>query len=65
MLAKDAALKAEFDARVASDSAFAGNPQARLEFFYERSPWYATPRVAAFPVVKLDGKALAAARHRG
>lgn len=62
MLAKDAALKTEFDARVASDRAFAANPQARLEFFYERSPWYTQQHVGRYPVVGLDAAALAAAR---
>ncbi|HSS07731.1 MAG TPA: M14 family metallopeptidase, partial [Rhodanobacteraceae bacterium] len=37
LLAKDPALKAELDAKVAADPAFAKNPSARLAFFYERS----------------------------
>lgn len=32
-------LQAEFDERL-KDSAFAGNPAARLRFFYERSPYF-------------------------
>ncbi|AOS23368.1 M14 family metallopeptidase [Xanthomonas oryzae] len=36
MLAKDHALKAQFEQRIASDSDFAKNPQARLEFFAKR-----------------------------
>lgn len=36
MLAKDDALKAQFEQRIASDSDFAKNPQARLEFFAKR-----------------------------
>jgi murein tripeptide amidase MpaA len=63
MLAKDPALKAEFDARLRNDSTFAASSQARLEFFYRRSPWYATQRVGAYPVVKLDAAALATARR--
>jgi len=63
MLAKDAALKAEFEARLKNDAAFAGSPQARLEFFYQRSPWYTTQKVGAYPIVRLDGTALAAARR--
>jgi hypothetical protein len=39
MLAKDPELKAEFEAKVAADPAFAKDPAARLAFFYERSPW--------------------------
>jgi len=62
MLAKDPALKAAFDARLAADPAFAKDATARLAFFYERSPWYATQRVGEYPVVRLDAQALAAAR---
>ena len=53
MMAKDPKLKAEFEKKVASDPAFAGNPNARLEFFYERSPWYAANRVGLYPVGRL------------
>jgi len=35
-LAKDPALKAEFEHRIDTDPHFAANPRARLEFFYER-----------------------------
>ncbi len=62
LLAKDPALKAEFDAKVAADPAFAKNPSARLAFFYERSPWYSTQRVGVYPVLRLDAAALSAAR---
>jgi hypothetical protein len=62
MLAKDAALKAEFEARLAGDKAFAADPQARLEFFYDRSPWHAVQHVGRYPVVALDAAALAATR---
>lgn len=62
MLAKDTALKTEFEARLKNDAAFAADPQARLEFFYRRSPWYAKQNVGTYPVVKLDAAALAAAR---
>lgn len=53
MMAKDPKLKAEFEKKVSSDPAFAGNPNARLEFFYERSPWYAANRVGLYPVGRL------------
>jgi len=53
MMAKDPKLKAEFEKKVTSDPAFAGNPYARLEFFYERSPWYAANRVGLYPVGRL------------
>ena len=62
MLAKDPALKAEFDAKLKSDAAFAANPAARLDFFYRRSPWYTQQNVGLYPVVRLDAAALAAAR---
>ena len=60
MLAKDAALKAEFERRLGSDAAFAANPQARLNFFFQRSPWFAAQAVGAYPVLRLDAAALKA-----
>ena len=63
MMAKDPQLKAEFEKKVASDPAFAGNPYTRLEFFYERSPWFGANRVGAYPVgrlLSLDGVPIAA-----
>jgi hypothetical protein len=54
MMERDPKLKAEFEKKVASDPAFAGNPYARLEFFYERSPWYAANRVGLYPVGRLS-----------
>ncbi len=62
MLAKDPALKAEFESRLANDKAFAADPRARLEFFYTHSPWYVQQHVGRYPVVGLDAAALAAAR---
>ena len=62
MLAKDPALKAEFEVRLKSDAAFAANPAERLEFFYRRSPWYTQQDVGGYPVARLDAAALAAAR---
>jgi hypothetical protein len=44
MLAKDAALKTQFETRLKNDAGFAGSAQARLEFFYQRSPWYTAQR---------------------
>jgi hypothetical protein len=63
MLAHDPALKAEFEARLRDDAAFAKDPSARLEFFYRRSPWYADQHVGRYPVVRLDASALAAIRR--
>jgi hypothetical protein len=53
MMEKDPRLKAEFEKKVASDPGFAGSPYARLEFFYERSLWYAANRVGLYPVGRL------------
>jgi murein tripeptide amidase MpaA len=53
MMAKDPALKQEFEAKVASDKAFASNPRARLSWFYDRSPYYAVQRVGLYPVGRL------------
>jgi hypothetical protein len=63
MLARDPALKTQFEARLQDDPAFAKSPEARLDFFYRRSPWYTQQNVGVYPVVRLDASALAAARH--
>ena len=52
MLAKDPALKAEFEQKLAEDKTFAGDPDARLEFFYDRSP-YRDSRIGLYPVGRL------------
>lgn len=62
MLEKDPRLKAEFEQRVQNDPHFAADPTARLEFFYEHSPWFAANRVGIYPVgrlLKLDTLPLA------
>jgi hypothetical protein len=56
MLAKDPALKAEFERKLKDDVVFAANPQARLNFFFQRSPWYSVQRAGAYPVLRLDAK---------
>jgi hypothetical protein len=53
MLAKDPALKSEFEAKLAADAAFAGSPSARLDFFFRRSPWW-DPRQGLYPVGRLE-----------
>ena len=63
MLARDPNLQREFEAKLAAEPAFAKSADARLDFFYERSPWFAAQRVGVYPVVRLDAAALAAARH--
>jgi murein tripeptide amidase MpaA len=40
MLAESPALKAEFEKKLKEDKAFAADPEARLEWFYERTPFY-------------------------
>ena len=49
MLARDPVLKAAFEKRLADDKAFADNPTARLQWFYERSPYY-DQRYLLYPV---------------
>jgi murein tripeptide amidase MpaA len=49
MLADDPALKVEFEKRLADDPAFAASPLRRLQFFYERSPFY-DDRYLLYPV---------------
>ncbi|MBT8380768.1 MAG: hypothetical protein KJO59_00265 [Ignavibacteria bacterium] len=40
MLTKDPELKKEFETKLKIDEAFRNDPRARLDFFYERSPYY-------------------------
>jgi len=54
LLAKDPALKMEFERRLHDDPTFAASSNARLQFFFEHSPWYAAQRVGAYPVLRLD-----------
>ena len=51
MLAKDAELKKEFEEKL-KDEAFAKSPRARLQFFYQRSP-YADKRIGVYPVGRI------------
>jgi hypothetical protein len=51
MLARDPALKKEFENRLKSDSAFAASPFQRADFFYRRSPW-ADPDQNLLPVAR-------------
>ncbi|MBN1210757.1 MAG: M14 family metallopeptidase [Myxococcaceae bacterium] len=52
LLAKDAAVKAAWEARL-KDPAFAADPRARLLFFHERHPTY-DARLNLYPVFRLD-----------
>jgi murein tripeptide amidase MpaA len=49
MLSSDPALKAEFEQRLKDDAGFAASPLRRLQFFYERSPFY-DDRYLLYPV---------------
>jgi hypothetical protein len=49
MLARDASLKTAFEKRLREDKAFADNPTARLQWFYERSPYF-DQRYLLYPV---------------
>ncbi|MBI3765424.1 MAG: peptidase M14, partial [Ignavibacteriales bacterium] len=52
MLAKDPALKKEFDSKLQSDTAFAKSPGSRLNFFYQHSPYWDN-QVNLYPVARL------------
>lgn len=52
MMAKDAALKKEFEERLAKDAEFAANPRARLYFFYRRSPYW-DAKLNVYPVARV------------
>ena len=60
MLEKDANLRKEFEEKL-KDENFARNPRARLNFFYERSPYF-DKRIGLYPVgrivTRLDEKVL-------
>lgn len=51
MLAADPALKAEFEAKLAAEPDFAANGDARLQWFYERTPFY-DDRYRLYPVAR-------------
>jgi hypothetical protein len=49
MLRDDPTLKSEFEARLAADPAFAKSPTARLQWFYQRSPYF-DERYLLYPI---------------
>jgi hypothetical protein len=49
MMAEDPKLAEEFRAKVGSDEAFRADPRARLQWFYERTPWY-DERARLYPI---------------
>ncbi len=54
MLAKNPELKKEFEEKL-KDEKFAKSPNARLNFFYERSPYY-DKRIGLYPVGRITTK---------
>ena len=59
MLQKSPDLATEFAKKLKDDPAFAASPQRRLEFFFDRSPWFAVQDVGRYPVLGLDKATLA------
>lgn len=55
MLAADHKLKEEFDRRVREDSTFAHSPRARLQFFYQHSPYWDS-QLNIYPVARLQSE---------
>lgn len=51
MLEEDAALRAEYLAKLASDDELRGDPRARLQWLYERSPYW-DDRYLLYPVAR-------------
>ncbi|MDI6779138.1 MAG: M14 family metallopeptidase [Bacteroidota bacterium] len=52
MMAKDPNLKKEFEERIKTDSTFAKSPNARLNFFYQRSPYWDN-QLNLYPVARV------------
>ena len=53
MLARDPALKTEFEKRLREDAAFAKSPGQRLDFFYRRHPAYDRD-TRRYPVMRVE-----------
>ncbi|HLP15481.1 MAG TPA: M14 family metallopeptidase [Bacteroidota bacterium] len=54
MMDADPSLRREFEAKVNSDTTFAASARARLNFFYERSPYWENS-VGLYPVARYNG----------
>lgn len=52
MISKDSALKKEFESKLQSDTLFAKSPFARLNYFYQHSPYW-DKNVNLYPVARL------------
>ena len=53
MYNKNPKIKNEFDLKVKSDTAFANNPDARLNFFYKQLPYYDN-NIGLYPVLRIE-----------
>ncbi|HZW38299.1 MAG TPA: M14 family metallopeptidase [Ignavibacteriaceae bacterium] len=53
MIEKNPELKVEFEKKLNEDEAFRKNPYARLNFFYERSPYY-DEQYMVYPIMKVE-----------
>ena len=51
MMAADPALKAEFEAKLAAEPKFSADPDARLAWFYKRTPFY-DDRHLLYPIAR-------------
>ena len=54
MMSKDPELRGEFARRLAADPKFASSPRERLQFFYERSPYW-DRQLNLYPVGRVTG----------
>jgi hypothetical protein len=52
MLSEDWELEKEFRNKLAEDETFRNDPQARLDFFYERSPYY-DKNYLVYPIMRV------------
>jgi hypothetical protein len=52
MLKHDAELRDEFEQKLAKDPSFAASPERRLQFFYQRSPYW-DPLMNLYPVGRI------------
>lgn len=52
LIEADPQLKAEFEQKLSSDPAFAASPEARLDFFYRRTPYW-DERLGIYPIGRI------------
>jgi hypothetical protein len=55
MMAKDPGLREEFEQQIATQPGFASSPSARLQFFYQRSPYW-DPLRSLYPVGRVTAE---------